>query len=161
VNAAQAVFLCGLAAVLAAVGGFSAVVARSAARGGRAAGLGLRGGATEHSSSGRAAFLLHRVTGFGIFAFLCLHIVDVGLYSISRRLYDDVQPVYGSAPLRLFECGLLFAILFHTGNGLRLIAVDVARLSPRWAARSLRLVAAVAVVGGAAGSVLILAPLFG
>jgi succinate dehydrogenase / fumarate reductase, cytochrome b subunit len=161
VNAAQAVFLCGFAVVLAAVGAFAVVVARSAARGGRAAGLGLRGGATEHSRGGRAAFLTHRLTGFGIFAFLCLHIVDVGLYSVSHRLYDDVQPIYGSAPLRVFECGLLFAILFHTGNGLRLIAVDVARLSPRWTAGLLRAVVVIATAGGVAGSALILSPLFG
>jgi succinate dehydrogenase / fumarate reductase cytochrome b subunit len=160
VNAAQVVFLCGFAVVLAAIAAFSAVVARSAARGGRAAALGLRGGATEHARGGRAAFLTHRLTGFGIFAFLCLHIVDVGLYSVSRRLYDDVQPIYGSAPLRIFECGLLFAILFHTGNGLRLIAVDLVRLSPRWTGRLLRLVVAVATVGGVAGSVPILVPLF-
>jgi succinate dehydrogenase / fumarate reductase cytochrome b subunit len=160
VNAAQAVFLCGFAAVLAAVGAFSAVVVRSAVRGGRAAGLGIRGGSTEHSRGGRSAFLTHRVTGFAIFAFLCLHIVDVALYSVSRHLYDDVQPVYGSAPLRVFECGLLFAILFHTGNGLRLIAVDLVRLSPEWTGRLLRLVVGVSAAGGIAGSVAILAPLF-
>ena len=160
-NAAQAVFLFGFVLVLGAVATFAVVVARSAARGGRAAGLGLGGSATEHSRGGRAAFLTHRLTGFAIFAFLALHIVDVGLYSVSHRLYDDVQPIYGSWPLRIFECGLLFAILFHTGNGLRLIAVDVARLSPRWTAGLLRAVVTIATVGGAAGSVLILAPLFG
>lgn len=159
-NAAQAVFLCGLAGVLVAVAAFAVVVVRSAARGGRAAGLGLFGRPTEHSRAGRAAFLAHRLTGFGIFAFLCLHILDVGLYSVSHRLYDDVQPIYGSAPLRVFECGLLFAVLFHTGNGLRLLAVDLVRLSAVWTRRLLQLVVAVGAAGGLAGSALILAPLF-
>lgn len=159
-NAAQAVFLCGFAAVLAGIAAFAVVVVRGAARGGRTAALGLLGGGTEHSRGGRAAFLTHRLTGFGIFAFLCLHIVDVGLYSVSRRLYDDVQPIYGSAALRVFECGLLFAILFHTGNGLRLLAVDLVRLSPAWTARLLRVVVAVALAGSLAGSVLILEPLY-
>jgi succinate dehydrogenase / fumarate reductase cytochrome b subunit len=161
VNTAQAVFLCGLALVLLAIAGFVAVVLRSAVRGERVAGLGLLGRTTEHARDGRAAFLAHRVTGFGIFAFLCLHILDVGLYSVSRRLYDDVQPVYGSAPLRIFECGLLFALLFHTGNGLRLLAIDFLSLSPAATRRLLRGAVAFALVGGAAGSAVILVPLFG
>jgi succinate dehydrogenase / fumarate reductase cytochrome b subunit len=160
-NPAQAVFLAGFAGVLVVVAGFSAAVVRSAVRGGRAAGLGLLGGPTEHSRGGRTAFLVHRLTGFAIFAFLCLHILDVALYTASRRLYDDVQPVYGSAPLRVFECGLLFAVLFHTANGLRLLAVDLLRPSARAAARLLRVVVAVSVAGSLAGSVLILAPLLG
>lgn len=160
-NAAQVVFLCGFVAALGAIGVFSATVVRSALRGGHAAGLGVVGRRTEHSRAGRAAFLAHRLTGFAIFAFLCLHVLDVSLYSVSRRLYDDVQPIYGSAPLRVFECGLLFAVLFHTGNGLRLLAIDVLHLSPAWAGRLLQLVVLVAVAVGLAGSALIVAPLLG
>jgi len=155
---AQDVFLSGFALVLAAVAAFTVVVVRSAVHGGRATTLGLLGRRVEHSRGGRAAFLAHRVSGFAIFAFLCLHIVDIGLYSVSRPLYDDVQPLYGSAALRVFECGLLFAILFHTGNGLRLLAVDMARLSPASTRRLLQLVTAVAAAGGLAGSAIILSP---
>jgi succinate dehydrogenase / fumarate reductase cytochrome b subunit len=101
---AQIAFLAGLLAVLGAVGAFSLVVFRSAIRGGRAAGLGLFGSRVEHSRLGRGAFVAHRLTGVGIFGFLCLHILDVGLFSVSRHLYDQVQSLYGSAPLRLLEC---------------------------------------------------------
>jgi succinate dehydrogenase / fumarate reductase cytochrome b subunit len=160
VSAAELTFLFGLALVLAAVAAFSATVVRSAARGGRAAGLGVFGRRVEHSRLGRSAFLAHRLTGFGIFAFLCLHILDVALYSVSPRLYDEVQPVYGSPPLRVFECGLLFAVLFHTGNGLRLLAVDVVPLSPAWSRRALQAVVGISAVVGAAGSAFILSPLF-
>jgi succinate dehydrogenase / fumarate reductase cytochrome b subunit len=159
-NDPRLAFVGGLALVLVAIAGFTVAVVRSAARGGRAAAFGIFGHASEHSRAGRAAFLAHRLTGYAIFAFLCLHVADVGLYSVSHRLYDDVQPVYGSAPLRVFECGLLFAILFHTGNGLRLVAVDLAQLSAAWTNRLLRLVVAVGGAGGLAGSVLILEPLF-
>jgi succinate dehydrogenase / fumarate reductase cytochrome b subunit len=161
VTAIELAFLVGLLVVLGAVVVFSAAVLRSATHGGRAVSLGLFGRGADHSSLGRAAFLTHRLTGFGIFAFLCLHILDVGLFSVSQRLYDEVQPLYGSAPLRVLECGLLFAILFHTGNGLRLLAVDlVPVVSVVWTRRLLHVVIAVAAVGSAAGSVLILAPLF-
>jgi len=159
VNAIQIAFSAGLLIVLAAVTVFSGVVLRSAARGG-GAGFGLLSGRSDHGELGRAAFLAHRLTGFAILAFLCLHILDVGLYSFSHRLYNDVQHLYGTAPLRVFECGLLFAILFHTGNGLRLLAVDALTTSAARARQLLWLVIAIAATLGAAGSALILAPVF-
>lgn len=159
-NPIQVAFSAGLLIVLAAVTVFSAVVLRSAARGGRAAGFGLLSGRSDFGELGRAAFIAHRLTGFAIFAFLSLHILDVGLYSVSHDLYDDVQYLYGTAPLRVFECGLLFAILFHTGNGLRLLAVDAFTTSAARARQLLWAVIVVAAVGGTFGSALILAPIF-
>jgi succinate dehydrogenase / fumarate reductase cytochrome b subunit len=158
-NAIQIAFMVGLVLVLAAVTAFSAAVLRSSARGGRTAGLGLFSRPPEHAEVRRAAFLAHRLTGFAIFGFLCLHILDVGLYSVSHRLYDDVQRLYGTAPLRVFECGLLFAILFHTANGLRLLALDLFSPSPPWSRRLLGVVLAVTAALGAGGSILILTPL--
>lgn len=159
-SAAQATFLCALVAMLVAIAAFGIVVVRSAVRGGRATALGLFGDRTEHMLAGRAAFFLHRISGFGVFAFLCLHILDVGLDGISHRVYDEVQPLYGSAPLRVLECGLLFAVLFHTGNGLRLIAIDLLRVTVARAAQLLKVVVAISLTGGLAGSVVILSPLF-
>jgi succinate dehydrogenase / fumarate reductase cytochrome b subunit len=73
--------------------------------------------------SGQWAFVLHRITGFLVFFFLLLHIVDVSL--ITRpKLYDEVHAVYGNVLLRLFEVGLLAALLFHSLNGLRIVLVD-------------------------------------
>jgi succinate dehydrogenase / fumarate reductase cytochrome b subunit len=73
--------------------------------------------------SGQWAFVLHRISGFLVFFFLLLHIVDVSL--ITRpELYDEVHAVYGNVLLRLFEVGLLAALLFHSLNGLRIVLVD-------------------------------------
>ena len=159
-NAIQIAFSAGLVIVLAAVSAFSAAVLRSAARGGRAAGFGLLSGRSDYGELGRVAFIAHRLTGFAIFGFLSLHILDVGLYSVSHALYDDVQHLYGTAPLRVFECGLLFAILFHTGNGLRLLAVDLFTTSAARARQLLWIVIATAATVGTLGSALILAPVF-
>ena len=63
--------------------------------------------------------------------------------------------------MRVFECGLLFAVLFHTANGLRLLAVDIVPLSPAWSRRSLQAVVAASSAVGVAGSAVILAPVFG
>ena len=73
--------------------------------------------------SGQWAFLFHRFTGFGIFLFLMLHIVDVSLVQ-DKKLYNEVHELYGNILLRLFEVGLLFALLFHSLNGLRIVLLD-------------------------------------
>ena len=73
--------------------------------------------------SGQWAFIAHRTTGFLVFLFLLLHIVDVSL--IARpELYDEVHALYANVLLRLFEVGLLFALVFHSLNGLRIVLID-------------------------------------
>ena len=73
--------------------------------------------------SGQWAFVGHRVSGFLVFFFLLLHVIDVSL--ISRpELYDEVHELYGNVMLRLFEVGLLAALVFHALNGLRIVLVD-------------------------------------
>src|SRR4029077_18975188 len=68
--------------------------------------------------SGQWAFVLHRVTGFLVFMFLLLHVVDVSLITYrGGRLYDEVHQLYGNILLRLFEVGLLFGLLYHSLNG--------------------------------------------
>ncbi len=73
--------------------------------------------------AGQWAFLVHRITGVLVFLFLLLHIVDVSLVRWPD-LYDDVHAVYGNVVLRVFEVGLLVALVFHSLNGLRIVAVD-------------------------------------
>jgi len=73
--------------------------------------------------SGQWAFLLHRFTGFGVFMFLMLHIVDVSLVQ-NKHLYNEVHALYGNVFMRLFEVGLLFALIFHALNGLRIVLID-------------------------------------
>jgi succinate dehydrogenase / fumarate reductase cytochrome b subunit len=74
--------------------------------------------------SGQWAFVGHRISGVLVFLFLLLHIVDVSLINISTEIYDEVHELYGNVVLRLFEVGLLFALLFHSLNGLRIVALD-------------------------------------
>jgi succinate dehydrogenase / fumarate reductase, cytochrome b subunit len=62
--------------------------------------------------------------------------------------------------LRCFECGLLFAILFHTFNGLRLLGIDLGNLCVETSRRLLLIAVALTAVVGLAGSVVILKPVF-
>ena len=83
-----------------------------------------RAGTVYRGKSGQWAFVLHRITGFLVFIFLLLHIVDVSLANFSEELYDEVHELYGNVLLRVFEVGLLLALLFHALNGIRIVVVD-------------------------------------
>jgi len=75
--------------------------------------------------SGQWAFVLHRVTGFLVFFFLLLHIVDVSMINVrGGATYDAIHALYGNILLRLFEVGLLFGLVFHSLNGLRIVMID-------------------------------------
>jgi succinate dehydrogenase / fumarate reductase cytochrome b subunit len=73
--------------------------------------------------SGQWAFIGHRITGFLVFMFLLLHVVDVSLVQ-DKHLYNEVHAVYGNVVLRVFEVSLLFALVFHALNGLRIVLID-------------------------------------
>ena len=74
--------------------------------------------------SGQWAFVLHRITGFLVFFFLLLHVVDVSLINIDPTLYNEVHDLYGNVMLRLFEVGLLAALIYHALNGVRIVMID-------------------------------------
>jgi succinate dehydrogenase cytochrome b subunit len=102
--------------------------------------------------SGQWAFVGHRVSGFLVFMFLLLHIVDVSTINTDPELYDELHELYGNVLLRIFEVVLLFALLFHSLNGLRIVALDffpgMVRNERRLFAGVLAVTAAVGVPGG-------------
>lgn len=112
----------------------------------------------ERAEANRWAHLAHRVSGVAILAFLVLHLLDVSLYALSPARFDEVHALYGTPVMRVFECGLLSALLFHALNGLRLVAVDLLDLSARAATRVLGVVVVASLLGTVAGSAVILAP---
>ena len=114
-------------------------------------------GTRYKGKAGQWAFLGHRVSGFLVFLFLLLHIIDVSLVRWPAT-YDQVHRLYGNVVLRLFEVGLLFALLFHTFNGLRIVAVDVFPEAVRNQRRLLQAVLAITVLAGVPGGIVILWP---
>lgn len=168
-NLPDTIFLIGLSLLIILISVFSVAVFMSGLRrmGGLARQPGVRHvlralelGRDSDVSGTRWAFYLHRITGIGVLGFLLLHIVDVSTFAFSHRLYDHLQQIFGSPGLRVLECGLIFAVLFHALNGLRLIAVDGFALSVRVSRVSLWPVLAITVVAGVAASVVIMAPVF-
>jgi len=107
--------------------------------------------------SGQWAFVGHRISGFLVFFFLLLHIVDVSLVRWPAT-YDDVHAVYGNVVLRLFEVGLLFALVFHSLNGLRIVTVDFFPSAVRNERRLLSAVVVMTLVLGLPGAYVIMLP---
>ncbi|MCS7191791.1 MAG: succinate dehydrogenase, cytochrome b556 subunit [Armatimonadetes bacterium] len=72
------------------------------------------------------AWLLHRLTGVGIFVFLLVHVVDTSLILWSRELYDKLVKLYHHPVFKISEILLFGAVLFHGLNGLRVVVLDFA-----------------------------------
>jgi succinate dehydrogenase / fumarate reductase membrane anchor subunit len=73
---------------------------------------------------GQYAFVFHKAAGIGILFFLIIHIVDIMLIGLGRDVYDKSVNFYGQPFLVPMEILLVGALLYHSFNGLRIIAVD-------------------------------------
>ncbi len=78
------------------------------------------------------SWVAHRVTGFAIFMFLLVHVLDTALVRVSPEAYNDVIATYKNPIMGLGEAGLVAAILFHAFNGLRVVLVDFWSKGPRY-----------------------------
>ncbi|MGH9177143.1 MAG: succinate dehydrogenase, cytochrome b556 subunit [Acidimicrobiales bacterium] len=114
-------------------------------------------GTVYRGRSGQWAFVTHRITGFLVFFFLLLHIVDVSLVS-RPELYDEVHELYGNVLLRLFEVGLLFGLVFHSLNGLRVVMIDFFPGAIRNERAALKAVVALTAILTVAGGWIIMKP---
>jgi succinate dehydrogenase / fumarate reductase cytochrome b subunit len=73
---------------------------------------------------GQWAWLLHRVTGIAVAFFLFLHVLDTALVGFGPGVYNAVIGIYERPAIRVLELLLVGAVLYHGGNGVRLIAID-------------------------------------
>ncbi len=73
---------------------------------------------------GQWAWLLHRVSGVAVAFFLFVHILDTALVGFGPDTYNLVVGIYERPAIRVLEILLVAAVLYHGGNGLRLIAID-------------------------------------
>lgn len=76
---------------------------------------------------GHWGFLLHRITGLGVVLFLAIHIVDTALVYFNPRLYLEAIGIYQSTVFGLAEVGLVFCVIYHGINGLRIAYFDLFR----------------------------------
>ncbi len=85
----------------------------------------LTGYARYRGREGHIAFLLHRLTGLGTLLFLLLHIVDTAFVYFWPEGYGHAIALYRSTPFMLGEIALVFAVIYHGTNGLRIAWLDL------------------------------------
>jgi succinate dehydrogenase / fumarate reductase, cytochrome b subunit len=110
---------------------------------------------------GMWSWVLHRISGVGIFFFLLVHILDTALVRVSPEAYNAVISVYKTPIIGIAELGLVAAILFHGLNGLRVIAVDFWSKGIKFQAAMFWAVMAITIVTVAAFTPMHLARVFG
>ncbi|MGD8455757.1 MAG: hypothetical protein PVF83_05165 [Anaerolineales bacterium] len=74
---------------------------------------------------GQLNFLLHRLTGLGTLFFLTIHIADTAMVYFYPPLYEHAVDLYRHPLFMLGEIGLVFSVIFHGVNGLRVAYVDL------------------------------------
>jgi succinate dehydrogenase / fumarate reductase cytochrome b subunit len=73
---------------------------------------------------GQLSFLLHRLSGVGVVLFLTIHILDTATVYFFPSLYVHAIDLYRSTLFGIGEIGLVFAVLFHGSNGIRIAIFD-------------------------------------
>lgn len=73
---------------------------------------------------GQWSWVLHRLTGLGVVFFLILHVIDTSWAVFYPGLYEKAIAAYQSPLFTLGEFGLVFAVVYHAFNGLRIAIFD-------------------------------------
>ena len=75
--------------------------------------------------TGAIAWLLHRLSGLCLAAYLPLHIWVNHHLAMGPESYNRVMHVLAMPFFRVLETGLWAVILYHTLNGIRILLIDL------------------------------------
>lgn len=78
------------------------------------------------------AWVLQRITGVSIFFFLFVHVLDTAVIRINPNTYTEIIDTYKTPIIGLMEIGLVFCVLFHAINGIRVILIDFWGNGPKY-----------------------------
>ena len=70
------------------------------------------------------SWLLHRISGLAILVFLFIHIVDISVIGFGPKVYNNSVLLFDQVIVRLISLALFVAVLYHSLNGLRLMAIN-------------------------------------
>lgn len=73
---------------------------------------------------GQWSWVLHRLTGLGVVLFLFLHVIDTAWAVTDPSSYAHAIATYQSPLFTIGEFGLIFAVVYHALNGLRIAIMD-------------------------------------
>jgi succinate dehydrogenase cytochrome b556 subunit len=84
---------------------------------------------------GAYMYVVHRITALVITFYLYLHLYTLGSVLTSPERFDATMELMTQPVARILELGLIWVVLFHALNGLRLTAVNfIPRLNQRYLA---------------------------
>ncbi|MGZ6256769.1 MAG: succinate dehydrogenase, cytochrome b556 subunit [Candidatus Limnocylindria bacterium] len=70
------------------------------------------------------AWIGHRLSGIGVVLYLFAHIVETSMVTLGPGPYNVALGLFHNLPARLGEILLMAALVYHSLNGLRVIAMD-------------------------------------
>ena len=80
---------------------------------------------TYRGREGQIAWMLHRLTGIGVFIFLAFHIIDIFLMSFGQKAFNTLLFFYHQFGFKLsIVFGLYPGVLYHGLNGIRVVIID-------------------------------------
>ena len=79
---------------------------------------------TYRGGPGQWSWVLHRLSGIGVFLFLLIHIVDIAIIGWGPVVFNKLLFLYRAPAFRVGEVGLVAAVLYHAINGLRICVID-------------------------------------
>lgn len=110
---------------------------------------------------GQWSYLIHRTAGLGVLLFLFLHIFDIFLIGFGEEEFNSLLFLYKAPPFRVLEVFLVFGLLFHAINGLRIILIDFVPGAVRYQRQMVWTEAGVILAVMLPASFFLLRPLFG
>ncbi|GBD28189.1 Succinate dehydrogenase 2 membrane subunit SdhC [bacterium HR31] len=81
---------------------------------------------------GMLAWVLHRITGVAVLVFLLLHIVETSMLLYGPEAYDRALALYKQPWFKPFEFLLVAAVVYHAGNGIVVLILDLFPHATRW-----------------------------
>jgi succinate dehydrogenase / fumarate reductase, cytochrome b subunit len=73
---------------------------------------------------GQWAFVLHRLSGLAILAYLLIHVFSIGSHIFGDKFYMTIHNVYDFWVFRLGLIAVTAGVLYHSMNGLRIVFMD-------------------------------------
>jgi succinate dehydrogenase cytochrome b subunit len=118
--------------------------------------------ATYRGREGQVAWMLHRITGVGVFFFLALHILDIFLMSFGPDVFESLLFIYHKFLFKLaIVFGLYPGVLYHALNGVRVVIIDFWPGMGRYQARLWRVQVTIFALAYIPSAILMLSAMFG
>lgn len=73
----------------------------------------------------------HRFTGVVLAGYLVFHLVQLAFLRRNPSMFDRLTELSTSVAARLVAVAVAVALVFHAGNGLRIVALEMTRASDR------------------------------